>query len=136
MELSNSGFYTFIRINMHSLGSNNDVRRVAQRKGPAKPAKITQLPICNDIKRCTKKAWKSMKSILKKPPSLSGFRPKSTHTNPLKRKSRNGKDKRKETWPDDEEESLFCESLMALMRRCERFDWLAPSDPPQKRRHV
>lgn len=28
-------------------------------------------------------------------------------------------------WPDDAEESLFCESLLGLMQRCGRFDYLS-----------
>lgn len=31
-------------------------------------------------------------------------------------------------WPQDAEDSLFCDSLLGLMRQCGRFDYLSGDD--------
>lgn len=37
-------------------------------------------------------------------------------------------------WPNDAEESLFCESLMGLMHRCGRFEYLSGDGDVEKKR--
>ena len=39
---------------------------------------------------------------------------------------------RKSKWPKDLEESLFCESLLGLMQRCGRFDYMTFDDDVQE----
>ena len=41
---------------------------------------------------------------------------------------------REARWPDDAEHSLFCESLLGVMRRCGRFNYLSGSDDQEKRK--
>lgn len=36
-------------------------------------------------------------------------------------------------WPNDAEESLFCESLLGVMQRCGRFDYLSVDDDVQEK---
>ena len=76
-------------------------------------------------------AWCSIKRNLRKRRSLpKSWRKQSPTRSPEKKNEKNG-NKGKAKWPDDPEESLFCDSLMALMRQCERYNYLAPSDPPK-----
>ncbi|MCJ1430639.1 hypothetical protein MMC29_008557 [Sticta canariensis] len=35
---------------------------------------------------------------------------------------------REARWPDDAEQSLFCESLLGVMKRCGRFDYISGGD--------